>query len=301
MTFERASDKPSGTLVNNTTVYGYDLRAVDAAVVDDTLIDKLNTRFDGRQFGGHSGPNYDDSHVRTVVDFLKGVDMLTAPESRLVRPINRDVLPYDDPSFEARLLNAIRRQERPRDHLTRLFEVAIESADGSDDPQLVTEEQLITDANRNLPHDISWNEEKIRMWSRLMDNVGGITRIDEGLILAPTRGLLAELLVGFEQHSDSTDLRDALDWIDEQFLPVYTSRTGRSVVHYGLANVLEALEEDGVIELRGMADASNEVELPAGSGSSVDSRTIKSFSTGEVPDRPAYRLPMDADTQEAQV
>ncbi|MEZ3118205.1 hypothetical protein RYH80_20010 [Halobaculum sp. MBLA0147] len=295
MSFERTSDKPNRTLVNMTTVYGDDLRAVDAAVASDTLVENLAERFDGSE-----QPSYDDHHVRTVVEFLKGVDMLTAPEARLVRPLNRDAVPYDDPSFEARFLYAIRRQERPRDHLTRLFEVAVESAESSGDPQLITKSQLQTDASRRLSHDISWNETKLNMWSRLMSRVGAVTEIDDGVVLAPARGLVAELLSGFAATHDSTDLRDALDWIDEWFLPAYASRAGRSVVHRGLAAVLTALERDGVVKFRSMADASNEVDLPAGSGSSVDSRTIKSFSVGEVPDRPAYRLPMDADTRTVQ-
>lgn len=295
MKLERASDKPNGTLVNNTTVYGYDLRIVDDAVSADTSVRTLTKMFDGRD-----NPDYTDSHVQTVVSFLKGIDMLTTPDARIVQPINEAILPYDNPSFEARFLNAIRNQEYPRDHLTELFEVAIESAVGTEDPRLITEEQLITDANRNLRHDISWNETKIRMWSRLMDNIGAVTTIDEGIILSPRRGLVINLLSGFQENHESNDLRDALDWINEQFLPTYEDRKARTVVHPGLASVLENMETDGVVDFRGMADASNEVELPAGSGSSIDSRSIKTFSLDDVPESPMYTLPMEKNTMRSQ-
>jgi hypothetical protein len=127
----------------------------------------------------------------------------------------------------------------------------------------------------------------------LSGNLGVVSRIQEGVALIPARGLVAELLNGFDQSHDSDDLRDALDWIDGNFFTVYESRTRRPQVHKGFASVLESLEDDDVISLRGMADASNEVEIPGTSGSSVDSRNIKTYSMNEVPDSPAYELPMD--------
>lgn len=289
MTYERAGSKPNRTLVNNTTIYGYDLRIIDEAISADTTVNTLLNKFDGR-----NNPSYNDSHVGRVVDFLKSIDMVRTPEARLIQPINRTELSYDDPSFEARFLNAVQSQKHPRDHLIRLFEAAIDSVVGTEDPRLVTIEQLITDANRNLQYDISWNEEKIRMWSRLMDSMGAISMIDEGIILSPRRGLIAEFLHGFQKSHESSELRDALDWIDENFIPTYENRKSRTVIHPGLACVLENMETDGIIEFRGMTDASNEVELPKGSSSSIDSRSIKTFSINDTPEESIYSLPMDS-------
>jgi hypothetical protein len=288
MSYKEADAKPTRDLINYNTVFGPDLREVEAQIGGNTTPETLLSKFEPE------AETFSDSHVSDVVDFLHALDFIERPEDRVIEQMNRNAITNDgsvNTSFEIRLLYHLRQQTHPQDHLTRVHDVAIDNEE-----RTVSREQLETDLNRELDsYGFDWNEQKVRMWERLFSNLGVISRTsEEGTILSPSRGLLYELLSLHSETEGSTDLNDALEWIDDNFMKVYRSRAGTPTVHIAVAQVLENMEEDGTVEFRGMADASNEVELPAGQSSGVQSRVLKSYSIGSKPSgRAAYALPMD--------
>jgi len=284
MSYKEAAGKPTRDLINYNTVFGPDLREVEAQIGGNTKPDTLLSKFEP-EVG-----TFSDSHVSNVVDFLHALDFIERPEDRVVQRINQNAVTSDS-SFEVSLLYHLRQQTHPQDHLTRVHDVAI-----AYEEQTTSREQLLTNLNRELDsYGFEWNEQKIRMWERLFSNLGVISRTsEEGIILSPSRGLLYELLSLHSEIENSDDLNDALVWIEDNFMKIYSSRAGTPTVHIAVAEVLENMEEDETVEFRGMADASNEVELPSSHSVGVESRVLKSFSLGAKPSRRAsYQLPMD--------
>ena len=287
MSYTKANDKPERDLINYNTVFGPDLRAVETEISANTRMRTLVSKFE------RGDVSVSDSHIKDVVGFLHALDFVERPEDRIVDAINQDELVGADidTSFETRLLYHLRQQDPPQDHFTRIHDVAI-----SNSGKLTTREQLLTDLNRELDsYDFEWNEQKVKMWDRLFSNLGVISRTtEEGIILAPSRGLIHELLSLHAEIQESDDLNDALTWIENNFIKVYSSRAGTPTVHVAVAQVLENMEEDETVTFRGMADASNEVKLPASSTAGVESRLLKSYSINDKPtERAAYALPMD--------
>lgn len=287
MSYTKADNKPERDLINYNTVFGPDLRAVETEISANTRMRTLISKFEREDV------SVSNSHVKDVVGFLHVLDFVERPEDRVVDAINQNELAGAnvETSFEARLLYHLRQQDHPQDHFTRIHDVAISNSGKS-----TTREQLLTDLNRELDsYDFEWNEQKVKMWNRLFSNLGVISRTtEEGIILAPSRGLLYELLLLHAEIQESNDLNDALTWIENNFIKMYSSRAGTPTVHVAVAQVLENMEEDETVAFRGMADASNEVKLPASSTAGVESRLLKSYSINDKPtERAAYALPMD--------
>jgi hypothetical protein len=287
MSYKEAHGKPSKDLINYNTVFGPDLREVEAQIGGNTKPETLLSKFEPE------AETFSDSHVSNVVDFLHALDFIERPEDRVIEQINRNVITDDESvnaSFEVRLLYHLRQQTHPQDHLTRVHDVAINKEE-----RTVSSEQLEANLNRELDsYGFEWNNQKVTTWYRLFSNLGVIARtLEEGVILSPSRGLLYKLLSLHSKIENSDDLNDALVWVEDNFMKVYQSRSGTPTVHVAVAQVLENMEEEGAVEFRGMADASNEVKLPAGRSAGVDSRVLKSYSFEQTPsDRAAYALPM---------
>ena len=288
MPYKEADGKPSRDLINYNTVFGPDAREIEAQIDQTTRIRTLISKFEVEDI------SWSDSHVKDVVDFLHTLDFVEHPEDRVIDPINQGAVAGDfgtDASFETRLLYHLRQQDHPQDHFTRIQDVAIANSEKS-----TSRDQLLTHLNRELDsYGFEWNEQKVRMWVRLFSNLGVISYTNqEGIILSPSRGLLYEFLALHADLEESNDLNDAFAWIEKNFIKVYRSRAGTPTVHIAVAQVLENMEDDGVVEFRGMADAANEVKLPATQSAGVESRLLKSYSVADKPsDRAAYALPMD--------
>jgi hypothetical protein len=137
------------------------------------------------------------------------------------------------------------------------------------------------------------------MWYRLYEGVGVLTYIDSReLVLSPARALLYELLETFERTEDSNDFGEAVAWIEEYFMSVLADRPGTPQLHQGVADTLQNLLDDGVVDVRGMADAQNEVKLPS-THSRTEEPVIKEFHLHGLPasNKPSYRYPYDRFTE----
>jgi hypothetical protein len=205
--------------------------------------------------------------------------------------MNLDLYPELE-SFEPRILHHIRQQTGQQYHLPYILDVAV-----SQDQRRIREEELLEavadDDERSF--DLDWREEKIRMWANLYDHLGAVSYLNREdpneILIAPSRMLLAELLQWYQDNgSDPERLARALEWIDEEIVPVFSVRHGTPTVSAGVADVLNDLDAEGVISMRGMSDTEDVVEVPL--SSRAGSENIATFTVESVPDRPSYRYPL---------
>jgi hypothetical protein len=140
------------------------------------------------------------------------------------------------------------------------------------------------------------------MWYRLYEGIGAIDYIDSReLVLSPTRALLYELLETFHETENSNDFGEAVMWLEQYFMTVLSSRAGTAQLHRGVTDTLQNLIDDGIVEVRGMADAQNEVQLPV-THSRTETPRIKEFSLNELPktESAKYRYPLERFVEVAQ-
>jgi hypothetical protein len=279
--YRPAENKPTKTLVNYNTVRPPELRLLHETLTE-SVSGTVNLSRLERQF------THDDAdHLENCLRFLWALDFLERPDDRVIEPINQDVFP--SLSFEAKLLHHLKRQERPQDHLARTQEVAFGEA-----AQTLDRDLLETYLERTLGY-INWNSTKVNMWYNLYQGIGVIDFIDtRELVLSPSRALVYELLDAFVDLEGSNEFGEAVAWIERHFMSVLEDRPGTPRLHRGVTDTLQNLIDDGVVSVRGMADARNEVQLPA-THSRVEEPAIKEFELHDAPmaDRASYRHPVD--------
>lgn len=285
------NDKPEKLLTGYNTVRGAELREI-YQVVDqqgDVPVSALEDRF---ARPGTDSTSRKDVHVDRCLKFLQAVDVVEVTAQDVVSPMNRVV--YNDlEAFEPRLLHHLRQQEGEQYHLAYIFDVATDL----DRRRISVEElleEVIDDEARSFG--LNWNEDNMRMWANLADPLGAISYLDRGdtneVLIAPTGALFADLLSWYQEHGEDPErFARALEWIDEEFLPLFSARTGSTpTVAVGVADVLNNMEKDGALSLRAMSDTEDVVDVPR--SSREGSRNISTFSVEEVPDRPAYWYPL---------
>lgn len=274
--YRYAVNKPDRTLINYNAVRAAELKAVYESLVSDRTVQNIISDFVREK----------ENNVRNCIDFLHAVDLVErAGDDRVVSPLNRDIFP--ELSFEARLLYHLRQQPNPNDHLTRIQTVALGTADRS-----LTIDLLLPQVKSELDHDLSWNETKLRMWRDLSAQLGLVSKTDSrGTVLSPCRRLLYDLLDLYEQQEDETDLERALSWIEEHFFDVFETTSASSRVHPAISDVLQNMESEDVLELRGMSDAKNEVTLPE-AVHTQRSRAVNVYDLEPMPESSAYQYPL---------
>lgn len=283
--YQYAESKPDATLINYNTVRAAELKRIHQTLSElapgTVTVSKLKTQF----------AQGDADHLEQCLKFLNAIDLLERPESRLVEPINQDVFP--SLSFEGKLLHHIKQQERPQDHLAGAQDVAFKKA-----PRTLDRDQLVLYLKRELDY-INWNKTKINMWYRLYEGIGVLTYLDSReLVLSPNRRLLYDLLETFHETEQSNDFGEAIAWVENYFMTVLAKRPGTPHLHQGVTDTLQNLIDDGLVEVRGMADAQNEVKLPS-THSRHEEPAVKEFSLhgSSLGDQASYRYPLDELTE----
>lgn len=283
--YRYADVKPDATLVNYNTVRTPELKLIYKEITE-SVVGVVNFKHLEQKF-----TLGDKDHLEQCVRFLHALDFLERPEERVVEPINEDVFP--EMTFETKLLHHLHQQERPQDHLARAQHIAFEKA-----PRTLERDLLVTYLKRDLDY-INWNKTKVNMWYRLYQGIGVLTYIDSReLVLSPARALLYELLETFKRTENSNDFGKAVAWIEQHFMSVLAERPGTPQLHQGVTDTLQNLVDDDVINLRGMADAQDEIKLPT-THSRTEEPEIKEFTLRDRPadDAPSYRYPLDRFTE----
>jgi hypothetical protein len=286
--YRYADGKPEAQLVNYNTVRTAELkliyRSIETSTPGSIPVSSLKKQFTFEE----------DDHLQQCLAFLYALDFLERPEDRVIEPINEDVFP--ELSFEAKLLHHLHQQDNPQDHLARAQAVAFDEAS-----KTIERDLLVTHLNRELGY-INWNKTKVNMWYRLYEGIGVLDHLDSrDLVLSPSRALLYELLETFQETETSNDFGEAVTWIEEFFMSVLSDRPGTAQLHQGVTDTLQTLIDDGLVEVRGMADAQNEVKLPA-THSRTETPAIKEFSLLDSPpaESAKYRYPLERFTEVTQ-
>jgi len=272
-----AVNKPDRVLINHKTVRPAELKAVYNSLMGDRTVQDILSDFAQEKEG----------NIHECIKFLHAIDLLErSREDRVVSPLNRDILP--DLAFEPRLLYHLRQQRYPKDHLTRIQNVALETDDRS-----VTLDVLLPQVKGELDqYDFKWNEAKLETWRALSTQLGLVSKTEtRGVLLSPCRRLLYDLLELYEQQKDDTDLYSALTWIEENFFNVFETTTGSPRVHPAVSDVLQNMESEDVLEFRGMSDAKNETTLPE-SVHTPRPRSVSVYELEPMPESPAYQYPL---------
>jgi len=287
-TYRSADGKPEKQLVNYNTVRPAELKLIHG-VIEDTAPGTVRVKSLRNRFAFET-----DDHLEQCLRFLYALDFFERPEDRVIDPINRDIFP--DLSFEAKLLYHIHQQDRPQDHLAGAQRVAFSEA-----AQTLNRELLVTYLNRELDY-INWNMTKVNMWYRLYRGISALNYLDSReLVLSPSRVLLYELLETFQSVEESNDFGEAVLWIEEHFMSMVSDRPGTPELHRGVTDTLQNLIDDGLLEVRGMADAQNEVKLPS-THSRTETPAVKEFSLTDKSshDSVQYRYPLERFVEVAQ-
>lgn len=286
--YKKADGKPKAQVIGYNTVRSPELKLIYNKI-NDSPSDTTNISTLKKSFVSD-----DDGHLYECIKFLHTLDLIEKPDERVVRQINQDVFP--ELGFEAKLLHHLKQQGHPQDHLARTQDAAFEKS-----PKTVDREQLVTTLNRKVEY-IEWNKTKVNMWYRLYDGIGVINYMDSReIILSPSRALLYELLDTFKRIKNSNDFGEAVVWIEQNFMTVLTDRPGTAQLHRGVTDTLQNLMDNDIIEVRGMADAQNEIKLPS-THSRTETPAVKEFSLSDLgtPRDDSNRYPLNRFQEAAQ-
>ena len=277
VTYQSAVSKPERTLINYTTVRAAELKEIYNSLISDRTVQNIFSDF------AHDK----DDNVRNCINFLHGVDLIERDgDDRVISPLNNELFP--NMSFEPRLLYHVRQQPYPSNHLTRIQNIALETADRS-----VTLDVLLPKIKDSLSeYDFKWNKKKLEMWRTFSTQLGLVSQTKtRDVILSPCRRLLYELFEHHTRQEDTKDLYNTLSWIEENFFNVFDTTTGTPRVHPAISDVLQNMEAENVLKFRGLSDAKSEVTLPE-SVHTQNSRSVAEYELHPMPDSPKYQYPL---------
>ena len=276
MTYTYADGKSDRFLTSYQGVRGADIRAIGTTIHDATPLSQIHSDF------VRAADDANSNSVDNTLDFLEAIDFIHRPSDRTLEPIDKQ--PFANEPFEVRALHHIKQQKPPQDHLARI-QTAVAEADTRFYDKAELKEDLERD-HHEFPFD--WTIEKVEAWYNLTAPLGLISiRNNQKILSSPTPRLVYDLIELFESTEDSTNIRDAFDWIEENFFSCYASRGGYPRVHKGLSDTLKTMIENGVLELVTVSDATKEIEVPA-----TKANRVSQFVLTDRPRTPAYRYPL---------
>ncbi|MFC7095901.1 hypothetical protein [Halobaculum marinum] len=280
MSYTHATGKSRKDLVSYQSVRGADVKAIFQEISELTPLKQLYSDFGRPRTDGNSTSTIDDA-----VQFLHAIDFVERPDDRTVKPIEGQ--PFADLPFELRILHHLKQQSGNQEHFMELHRLLAKQ-----DTQFYNKELLVEEAKRELEYSFDWNTEKVQTWYNLVGPLGLVSVHDNQEILtSPSPRLVYDLLSAFMESEDGSNrIRDALNWIEDQFCSCFAQRGGTTpTVHRGLAETLSTMQYDDSVTLTSMSDTHKNVSIPT-----LQSRTTSSFEIGERPTRPAYEYPLAA-------
>ena len=290
--YEYNTSKPEKLLTGYGTVRGAELKSIYTDIEPMTPLSQIEKRY------GRPRPSgLETDHIDSCLRFLRTIDMIEQTGEDVLNLMNEDIFSEFELSFEPKLLYHIQQQTGRQSHLTAVYEVAVQEISSDTDHygvRRVSVDELNTKIQRETDYDLEWREEKILMWANLFAPLGAISFSSDHdeILLSPSRAIVHELLSHHQRHhADGESILAALEWIEENFFPVFSRTGGQPAVHVGVADVLESLVADDALTLTGMSDRSEVVDLPT---SIDDSQTPADYTVEATPDRPSYWYPLDS-------
>lgn len=287
----RATDTPDKILTGYGTVRSAELKAINEFLVEEVSLSGVTKRFGRPDSTATSG--YVSSHIERCIKFMHSLDLIDRSAQDVVKPLNRDI--YPELSFEARLLHHIRSQDGDEYQLAEIHDLLMTHTSGKNEHgfRRVNEEDLVELLKKESQFDIQWRTEKTSMWANLLDPIGAIsysTKHDE-IVTSPTRALLHELLYYHQANRDDPEgILQVLEWVHEEFMPVFYELSGSPRLHLGVADTLNSMTNDGTLKLVGMTDVTQTVRLPYRID---DTKEPARYKISDAPDLPAYWYPLE--------
>lgn len=289
--YQENTSKPEKILTGYGTVRSAELKAIYSDIDMMTPLTQVENRF-----GRPTPSGRETDHIENCLRFLRTLDMIEQTAQDVLNPINTDLFATEQFPFELRLLYHIREQSGSQLHLADIQEKAIRSPypdTGRYGIRRISVDDLRVAVERETDYDLEWRNEKIQMWANLLDPIGAISysSSEDEILLAPSRKLVHYGLAYHQEHREaSRSILSALEWINREFFTVFSRPGDTPSVHVGVADVLESLVADDALELVGMSDRSEEVDLPR---QIDDTETPADYQVSTPPDRPAYWHPLE--------
>lgn len=277
MTYTYAKGKSDRDLASYRSVRGADLKAIASGIQAQTPIRQLHQNYVRPDDDPKTGV------VDDTIDFLHSIDIIEKVTEKTVEPIQGQ--PFEDYQFELRVLHHLQQQEGTQDHFMKIHDLVVDQ-----NKRLYDKEELEEDLERELDdYPFDWNVDKVEIWYNITAPLGLISvRDNQEILTSPKPVVIYELLSRFEEAKNSSNIREAFDWIEEHFFDCYTSRGGYPRVHDGLSDTIGTLLYDGVLELQAPSDATREVEIPA-----TNASRVSRFELTDRPDKPSYWFPLE--------
>lgn len=282
-TYTYADGKSNKDLASYQGVRGAEVKAIGMNLQGSTPISQVHRDF----VRPASDPN--TNSVDDTLKFLHAIDIIEKPTERTVAPMNSQ--PFSDYPFEIRVLHHLKQQRDAQDHFARIQEVLVRRKKDQE-VRLIDKRDLKEDLEREADdYPFDWTIQKVEMWYNLMAPMGLISvKSNRDVGTSPSPALVYDLLEGFQQSEESNSIREAFDWIEEQFFTCYASIGGIPRIHLGLSDTIKTMIHDKALTLGSPSDATNEVEIPA-----TKAERVSRFDLEERPDKPAYRYPLEKD------
>jgi hypothetical protein len=245
-------------------ITGADVLAIRKTISDDGPLSKediLNRYFPGDA----SEPSTADQRkpLTDAIEFLRETEQITEADDGFV--LTDGAAEFDDPGLA--LLHGIRTAKGDDAAYNNALEYLASQSDA-----LVDRTGGFLDEMNERFGTANWNKQKLHYWARVMGELG-VTRSVNGsnsnLMIALDRSLGLRLLVDVTE-GERTPLREALQQIDERYLPVLTD-TG-AVATY-IARLLTALDEQGHIQLSTISDIGQSIAIGGTTYSAIEVMT----------------------------
>jgi|AntRauMinimDraft_3_1070383.scaffolds.fasta_scaffold00567_4 hypothetical protein len=242
-------------------VTGSDLFAIRKTISDRAPI--TNDKLVELYFPGNaSDPQTSDQRkpLQDAIEFLVEINQIR--QSNTGYELTETAAKFDDTRLG--LLHGIRTADGQESAYNDVLECLAEQSDVLADRS----GELIDEMSNRVPA-ANWNEQKLRYWARVMEEIGVTKEVYGGettTMFGPTRSLALRMLV--DVTGDNTaPLATVLADIDEEYLPVIGD--GMEIATYFERTLLSLQEKDDV-RLRTVSDIGQSVDIDGTGYSAIE-------------------------------
>ena len=242
-------------------VTGADLLAIRKTISDDSPIAKeeiMELYFPSDV----SDPQTSDQRkpIEDAIEFLIEVDQIQESDDGYV--LTETTVQFDDAYLA--LLHGIRKAEGRESAYNDVLECLAEKSD------LMTDRTGgLLDDMRDLVPEANWNEQKLRYWARVMEELGVVKEVNGNeatTMIGPSRDLGLRILADVA-GSGAAPLATVLTDIHDQYLPVLSNQS--EVAPY-FQRTLLSLQASDDVQLRTISDIGQSVNIDGTGYSAIE-------------------------------
>lgn len=204
-------------------------------------------------------------NINDTIDFLIEADQIVRQDAGF--ELNKKF--SDALTGRVAILRGLRKQEGENAAYTDVLETLVEN-----NMRYFDHTDQLEDLMSGRRKEVSWNQTRLGFWVSMMATIGVIKRVnsdsteDQTAVLVLEQDLLQELLVTATSGESPHQLRDALNIIHEEYLPIY-SGSGRTTVADFMQDSLTLADRNGTIALSSDSDFGQSVDIKSSGYNSV--------------------------------